>query len=280
MIKTRIIILVAIVIAAAILYMLPGSVVDNSKDNLSEVNSGRNTSSAMPEVTEQTSHAHHAEIPDSLVASFKDLRNKYKGSANQEKKIIFADSLAEAFRKINFYDSSAVYSAFIAKEDPSEKNTRIAGDDYYQAFNRALDNASKQKYGEIARDYYQQVLESNPGDLDLKVKIGVTYVTTSSPMQGIQMIRQVLEKDPENRLAIYNLGVLSITSGQYDKAVERFKKLISMDPNDGEAHFYLGLCYQQLGNKDQAKQAFEEAQALNTSSELKAAAGQYLKALN
>ena len=230
MIKTRIIILVAILAAAAILYMLPSSVVDNSKNNLTEESSGRTSAPAVPEVTEQNSTVHQMHIPDSLVSYFSELRHQFENSGNQKKKIIFADSLAKGFRNVNFYDSAAVYSAYIAEQIPSVENNRQAGDDYYQAFNLAVDNASKQHYGTIAREYYQKLLEQNPEDLDLKVKIGVTYVTTSSPMQGIQMIRQVLDKDPNNKLAIYNLGILSISSGQYDRAIERFDKLVSMDP--------------------------------------------------
>ncbi|GAB4188573.1 MAG: hypothetical protein Fur004_06710 [Thermoflexibacter sp.] len=108
---------------------------------------------------------------------------------------------------------------------------------------------------EKARNYYEKILAQEPDNSDVKVKLGVTYTITATPMQGIKMIREVLDKEPDNQLALFNLGLLSMQSGQYDKAVERFEKLITINPRNVNACLLLG---QSLVNLNKTKEAIEK----------------------
>ena len=75
------------------------------------------------------------------------------------------------------------------------------------------------------RSSHGKVLAINPDNLDAKTDLGICYAEgTTTPMQGIMLLREVVEKNPGAN-AQFNLGILSVRSGQYDKALERFSKV-------------------------------------------------------
>ena len=157
-----------------------------------------------------------------------------------------------------------------------------AGDAYYEAFTYAVEADKSAALAESARDYYSKAMEmEGEGELlDIKAKVAMTYIASSTPMQGIAMLREILEEDPEHEGAIYNLGILSIQSGQYDKAVERFEKLVALYPENLQAQFYLGLSYFEAGKEDKAKAQFEKVKTLDKDPEVQAAVDGYLEEIN
>ena len=222
---------------------------------------------------------HTFEIPDSLRAKIESLYDSYKNAENQEKRFIFADSLAKAYKTVGKLDSLAKYSEIRALEDPSFENLLTAGDGYYEAFNFAVEPSKRNALAEKARDYYNRILEEDPSLLDVKSKLAMTYVSGSEPMTGIMMLREVLEKDPDNEMAIYNLGLLAITSGQLDRAIERFDKLWSLNPENPDANFYLGYCLYETGKKQESRPYFERVKNVGNR-ELVLVAEDYLKRIN
>jgi Tfp pilus assembly protein PilF len=74
--------------------------------------------------------------------------------------------------------------------------------------------------------------------------MAMTYVSTSTPMQGILMLREVIAKEPEFEPALFNLGILSIRSNQFGKAVERFKQILKINPANSKAALNLDTVWQ------------------------------------
>ncbi|NJN24888.1 MAG: tetratricopeptide repeat protein [Cyclobacteriaceae bacterium] len=278
MTKSRLLLFFFIVAVTAALYMMPRYVVDNEQPATTEKE--ENPAAQAPATDTHSEADHHFIIPDSMMATIGRFYDSYKNAENQEKRFIFADSLAKAYKSVGKLDSTAKYLEIKAIESPSIENFIIAGDGYYQAFNFAVDKGKSAALANKAQEYYKRILEENPALLDIKAKLAMTYVVGASPMQGIQMLQEVLQEDPNNVMAIYNLGMLSITSGQLDKAIERFKNLKQLDPQNPEAHFYLGYCYFELGNKSEAKKHFQEVLDLEISGELVDASKDYLKRIN
>jgi len=224
-------------------------------------------------------HTHNNEIPDSVQARIDSFYDSYKNAENQEKRLIFADSLAKAYETVGKLDSLAKYSEVRAQVVPSLTNNLKAGDGYYEAYNFAVDPSKRNALAEKARVYYQRVLEENSGMLDVKAKLAMTYVSGEQPMTGIMMLREVLEQDATNEMAIYNLGILAITSGQLDKAIERFTKLRELDPENMEANFYLGYCLFETGKVQESKPYFEKVKELGVG-DLVTAAEDYLEKID
>ncbi len=266
-------IITAIGIALVVtLFRLPKVVVDNEANPVGE--------QPPPKTSPALDQAHDPTVPDDQAAFIKALEQSMADSESKEKSAIFADSLAQAFLELRILDSAVHYAELAVQFNPNEAFWIKAGDVYYEALSFAVDKGRAARFGERTRFYYQKVLESSPGELDLKSKIAMTYVTTSNPMKGIRMLREVVEEDPENQEAISNLGVLSLQSGQYDRAIERFEKVIQLDPGDIQAQVFLGISYKEAGQKAMALRQFEKVKELTSDSSILATVESYLDDIN
>jgi Flp pilus assembly protein TadD len=158
---------------------------------------------------------------------------------------------------MNRPDSSATFIEILVKDSPGPRSWARAGDAYYEAYGMEADPSQRSEYATRAREYYLMVLEQEPSNLGIKNRVAMTWLASSSPMQGILTLREIIQEDPDNAQALFNLGVLSMQSGQYDKAVGRFEQLVALDPKNIEAHFFLGVSHLELGNKAEARKEFE-----------------------
>lgn len=279
MTKSKILLLLAIVTSTVLLYMLPRYVVNNESQGISN-NTTANTNSGTESQAPSLEHDHSVQLPDSMESIFERLYESFEIADNQEKRIIFADSLAKAYKIVGKLDSVAKYTEIKAIDKPSMENLIFAGDNYYNAFNFAIDQSKRKFLAEKVQEYYTGVLNENSSLLNVKSKLAMTYVVGSNPMQGIMMLREVLEEDPNNELAIYNMGMFAINSGQLDKAIERFEKLKQLDLNNPEANFYLAYCFYELGKIDSAKIYFQKVLELGIDGDLLDSSKEYLKRFN
>jgi tetratricopeptide (TPR) repeat protein len=277
MTKSRIFLLLFIVVATVSLYLLPRYVVNNEQREV--VSEPKDQSSSSPQ-NQSHAHDHDLNIPDSLASRIDKFYDSFINADNQEKRIIFADSLAKCYKIVGKLDSLAKYTEVKAIEIPSIENFIIAGDGYYEAFNFAVDQSKRNLLAAKAQEYYKRVLDENSSLLDVKSKLAMTYIAGANPMQGITMLREVIAIDPNNEMAIYNLGMLSITSGQYDKAIERFSRLVELNGDSPEANFYMGYCLFELGKKDESKSYFQKVTEIGISGDLVNASEDYLKRID
>jgi tetratricopeptide (TPR) repeat protein len=280
MVRSRVVLIFIILASVASLYSLPRVVVENEENNLG-VGSSANESAA-PDAFEHAEIPHHPgmHVPDSVVAVANKLRMLLFSASNQEKRLIFADSLATLYRNAGAYDSAWMYFDVKVETAASLENLIQAGDASYEAMGFAMDQVRRVRWAERAQGYYNRALEMQADLPDVQVKLGMTHLSGNNPMVGITMIRQVAEKYPENALALYQLGMLSVSTGQYDKAIERFKALLEIDPDNAEGVFYLGYSYFESDRFDEARTRFEQVLKLEVSSELQETARQYLKQIN
>lgn len=272
--KSQIIIIITGMISVILLFNLPRIIVKSDKQLAEE----KTTSGPEKSSTPQMKDLHKVEVSENEKNTIERLRKSYLSVSNKEKKTNFADSLIYAYRKIHRYDSAAVYSERVSELKPTTLNWVRTADIYMEAFNFASDE-DKPALNEKARTYYNKILEKDPGNLEVKSKLALTYVGTENPMQGIKILREVLQTDPENESALYNLGILSIQSGQYDKAVKRFEELLSVNPKHSTGQFYLGVALANAGDKDKALEAFKKARELDNDPEFRATVDSYIKDL-
>jgi tetratricopeptide (TPR) repeat protein len=269
--KSQILLTFVALLVAIALFQLPKSVVRNQENQLTTASN--NTTNAKDSLHQPTLSAKQQK-------ELALLRKKFDQAPDKEKKLIFADSLAEGFQRFNQFDSAAHYLALVAQQYPSKDLWIKAGNAYFEAFRFAVNAEKAAKMGEKAREFFQKVIEADPKALDIKTKMGVTFTATNNPMQGIALIREVLEKDPNNEFALLNLGMLSMQSKQYDKAVGRFEQILKLNPKNEEAMFYLSECYINLGQKEKGKTLLENLSKNSQDSLMRVAAKTYLNELN
>lgn len=212
----------------ALLYTLPRVVVENET------------------LVDPDSPEHTLSIPQEVKAQIGELRMKWEGEVEIEKKLNFADSLAGLYLDYQVLDSAIWFTGYIKGLKPDEWRVRVS-DLYYRAFQLARTPEEAREMGLLSGNELKKLLDEYPENSSLKNRLAMTMVVTENPMSGIQMLRDILMNDPKDTEAIKNLGILSIQSGQFEKAEGRFKDLLAIDSADEEALFYLGMCQIELG---------------------------------
>ena len=283
--RSQIMILVAAIALAALMFFLPKVVVTKDQETLAN---GETT--ALPEGhSEDDGHDHgaapsssapadgvHATATPEQLLELATVRARYNKATDNQTRTLLANELAAAYATASKFDSAGYYYEVAANARPGEKNYRKAGDQYYEAFTYAATQQRASEMGAKARAMYEQVLKNNPSDLDAKTNVAMTYIASENPMQGVTLLREVISADPKNQKALFNLGILSVQSGQYDKAVERFQDLVAINPDHVEGTFYLAVSLAETGKKEEAIRTFNKVKKMSSDPALNTSVDEYL----
>jgi Flp pilus assembly protein TadD len=270
--KSQYFILFSAIIAVVLLFSLPKIIVKNDRKLQSEEKQEHNSPGP-------STNLHKVKMTDNDLSILNNLTKTYNNLSDKEKKVKFADSLANYYHRFHQYDSSGKYFEEEAKLSPTTSNFIKAGDAYYEAFSFNPEEGRADAMTAKAREYYQKVLDKDPGNLTVKNKIASTYIGTDNVMEAVVILKDIVKADPHNKEALYNLGILSIQSGQYDKAIGRFEEIIKFEPADANAHFYLGMSYMNKGEKKKARDYFDKAKKLEKDPAFQATVDDYIKEL-
>ncbi|MDR6563930.1 MULTISPECIES: tetratricopeptide repeat protein [Arcicella] len=267
------------------LYSLPKVVVNDEKRKLEQTSEETpaptaNRDKMAASKTQESAESHGATLSVEQQRVIAQLKGSYLNGSTAKVKMKAADELIAKFVEYTRFDSAAYYAEEVAnKIEPSETNLMKAGNLYYEAFTYSLQAEKTTVLGEKAREIFSKVLAKNPENLLAKTNMAMTYVSTSTPMQGITMLREVIAKEPDYEPALFSLGILSIRSNQFGKAVERFKQILKNNPSNSKAALNLGYCLAELDRKEEAKAILEKVLANSTDSQEKAAANEILSKL-
>ena len=202
------------------------------------------------------------------------------GKVKEEKpKAELLRQLARGYEVVQRFDSAGYYYEQLAALQPGVQATQRAADAYFQAFSFATSDERIKLMGGKARELYAQVLKQQPDNLDAKTNLGMAYMESENPVQGITLLREVLAADPRNEKALYNMGILAVKSSQFDKAVLRFQELVKINPKNVNAQFYLGVTAARTGANALARTAFKAAKSLSADPALAASVDEELAKL-
>jgi tetratricopeptide (TPR) repeat protein len=259
------IVLLSGIILSTGLYLLPKTVVTDDASS---------SQSAGQQQTSKESEHPQLKLTKEQQSALAEIKNASLGEVDKFREI------SQFFQSVHMYDSSAVYAVKYAESTNDINSWLDAGDKYYQAFSLSLSPVEKDRLAEKTREIYNKALAVNPSDLHAKTNIAMTYVSSSSPMQGITQLRQVLEENPRYVPAIMSMGALSIQSNQYDKAADRFEEVLRIDSENINAK--LGLAYSliELNKKERAKALLGEVLKSDLDEVLKTEVVKTLESLN
>lgn len=157
------------------------------------------------------------------------------------------------------FDLYAYYLSEAAKLDKSEKNLTFAAQLILDNLRAEQDESKLNWKAARAIALFEQAIEINPDNDNLKVGLASCYIFgkgrvggPEQTMKGIQQLLSVVRKDSTNMKAQMMLGVGGYVSGQYDKAVERLQKVIAAEPGNIEAIAFLADTYAAKGDKTEA----------------------------
>lgn len=273
MLKIRVILGVVTVLLIFGMYQMPRVVVENDVINDAQ------QLSQPEDLNEENPEGHSVSVNAEQAKIISSLREKLDTERNPKIFVNFADSLGKMYVRANNLDSAFYYSKRILEVSPGRSGKLQSGLLVYRIFEVSQDLNKKQALGVRVRNLLEPIVEET-GDESLKIKIGMTYVVTSNPMQGILMIREVLEENPQNTEALFQLGLLAVRSGQLEKAIERFEAVLKITPDDWNSVLYLGISHSELGQVDKAKKYFDRIVEDSNDPVLLQIAGNYLKGIN
>lgn len=190
------------------------------------------------------------------------------------------NQLVGFFQKNTQLDSAAIYFEKYVEKNPNPDNWQKVAQLYFEAQTYALKPGSGEKLGEKARFYFKKLLDLNPNNLMIKTNYAMTYMESSSPMQGITLLREVIEQEPNYVPALFNLGILSIRSNQFARGKERFEQILKIDPTNYQAALNLGYCLAELNDKKNAKKILDQVVNKSSNPEEVKAAKDLIKEIN
>jgi outer membrane protein len=266
---TRIILLLVAVGMIAILYFLPKAVVENE----SQLQSGTQTDTLAAAANP------HVATPKAIRKDINRLRARYLTGTSEEKNAIFADSLIGLYHKAGLFDSAVWFAEKAATFLKTDESLLKAANASYEAYTFAVDRDKQLAMARKTQDLFSRVLAIQPGNLEAKTKMAMTYLSSESPMKGISMLREVIAEDPKNELALFNMGMLAIQSGQYGKAVEWLEKLSVVNDQHLQGQLLLGVAYMNSGDKEKARNQFEKVKKMDKDPSVQATVDSYLEDL-
>ena len=248
MLKSQYVILTISVLAVIALAFLP-KVVVNDEDRMLQK---QETSSEGASSSNGQVQPHGASLDAESQKELEELKATLSAAQDYKEALDATNRISSLFGLYGRYDSAAYYYAQLADKQGAEEAKFNAGKMFYEAMMVSLSAEEMQANASQVQKYLSGLVNNGTYQSDAKVMLGMTYMQTENPMQGVMMLREVLNENPEHKGALLNLGLLSMQSGQMDKAVERFEKLKSLDINDTKARFYLGIAYFETNQPDKA----------------------------
>lgn len=101
---------------------------------------------------------------------------------------------------------------------------------------RRGDICRRQGMKQEAAHHYRAALANDPGEVETRIKYGMTLATLGEVDGAISALEEALERDPDRADAHYELGVLYYTEkGDLDRALRELDVALDLNPGDATA---------------------------------------------
>ena len=146
-----------------------------------------------------------------------------------------------AIRRQN-YDMAMIFLTALGGEQSKESSVlNMLG---LVAFNR-------QDNGEAMR-MWKQALNLNPGDISVRMNMGVLYLKNRLLAQASTQFERVLKVAPNHQDARLHLAIIDATRGKNKEAIETYKAILTQDATNQLVLFNLSAAQKNIGQFDEA----------------------------
>lgn len=138
------------------------------------------------------------------------------------------------------------------------RKTKEDSEGFHKLFLSALD---LQKAGDFsgARSIYLKLIAIKPDDFDVLHFLGVTYIQSGDPSQGVPFIKRALDIRPDSIQALNNCGSGLRDMGQYESALFYYDKSLAINPQYADALNNRGVTYRRLRRLEEAIADYDQA---------------------
>lgn len=127
-----------------------------------------------------------------------------------------------------------------------------------------LGDMHEQKGQEIAANYYQNAVASNPQNIEALHTLAYYYQNHEKVSEALQIYLDILSIDPKYTDAHLNSGILNLSIDSLNSAFHHFNMMVNMNPRASKAYYYRGLTQEMLGETDRAIDDYESSLNLNS----------------
>lgn len=138
----------------------------------------------------------------------------------------------------------------------------VVPDDLQKIARTAHNNVEQGKY-RAAEKQYQEILETDPNNLDALSNLGVVYFRLGRIRSAESTLKKALALEPNDDFALTTLGIVHYRQSRFDDALMELRKAIEINPNSATAHNYLGITASQKGRQEEAEKEMLQAIAKN-----------------
>ncbi len=162
-----------------------------------------------------------------------------------------------------FEKQSPTISMITAKSDATATTTRkVVADDVQKIARAAYKNAEQGKY-RAAEKQYQEILATDPNNLDALSHLGVVYFRIGRIRSAESTLKKALALAPDDDFVLTTLGIVHYRQSRFDDALMELRKAIEINPNSATAHNFLGITASQKGRQEEAEKEILQAIAKN-----------------
>ena len=131
-----------------------------------------------------------------------------------------------------------------------------------EAAREAIKNVEQGKYG-TAETQYQEILATNPNNIDALSNLGIVYFRTGKIRSAESVLKKALALAPNDDFVLTTLGIVHYRQSRFDDALMELRRAIEINPNSATAHNYLGITVSQKGRQQEAEKEILQAIAKN-----------------
>ncbi len=162
-----------------------------------------------------------------------------------------------------FEKQSSTIAMITAKSETAATTARkVVSDDLQKLTHTAHKNVEQGKYS-AAEKQYQEILATDPNNLDALSNLGVLYFRIGRTRSAESTLRKALVLAPNDDFVLTTLGIVHYRQSRFDDALMELRKAIEINPNSATAHNYLGITASQKGRQEEAEKEILQAIAKN-----------------
>ncbi|MCD4695239.1 MAG: tetratricopeptide repeat protein, partial [Bacteroidales bacterium] len=121
-----------------------------------------------------------------------------------------------------------------------------------------------EKKNKLAIDYFNNALNIDPANIDVKYYLGMFYQETANYDKAIQTYTSILDQVPDFYIAYYNIGYIKLVFQEdFEGAVDKFSKCIELKDDYVEAYYNRGFAYELLKNVEKSRQDYKKTLELH-----------------
>ena len=136
----------------------------------------------------------------------------------------------------------------------------------YYSFGAAIALAFKEY--DLASKYFEEGLKLDPGNIKIKIDVGVLYSQLDKPKQAISQFLSIVDDIEDENLkgdTHFNLGLSYLKIGNTEEAVYHFEEAFILKPDDEEAAYGMARALEEAKFYRKARKYYRAAQDLNPS---------------